>query len=83
MINRPQNPEEIDLFLDEQRLFNLRQCIEAQGTALRILLDEDELKIFLLYIDYMKELVKLERKISFEKGCNSAKKELSSSTHTT
>ena len=83
MINRPQTPEEIDLFLDEQRLFNLRQCIEAQGTALRILLDEDELKIFLLYIDYMKELVRLERKISFEKGCNSAKKELSPSTQTT
>ena len=83
MINRPQTPEEIDLFFDEQRLFNLRQCIEAQGTALRILLDEDELKIFLLYIDYMKELVRLERKISFEKGFNSAQKENSPSTQTT
>ena len=83
MINRPQTPEEIDLFFDEQRLFNLKQCIEAQGTALRILLDEDELKIFLLYIDYMKELVKLERKISFEKGFNSAQKENSPSTQTT
>ena len=74
MKNRPQTPEEIDLFLDEQRIFNLKQCIEAQGAALRVLLDEDELKIFLLYNDYMKELLKLESKLSFEKGATSAKK---------
>ena len=77
MINRPQTPEQIDLFLDEQRIFNLKQCIEAQGSALRVLLDEDEYKTFLLFNDYIKELVKLERKISFKKGYEAAKEELS------
>ena len=75
MNNKPKTPEEVDLFLDEQRLFNLKLCIESQGTALRVLLDEDAYKIFQLFNDYMKELVRLKSKISFQKGYNKAKNE--------
>ena len=79
MNNKPKTPEEVDLFLDEERLFKLKLCIESQGTALRVLLDEDAYKIFQLFNDYTKELVRLESKISFQKGYNKAKNESISS----
>ena len=59
MNNKPKTLEEVDLFLDEERLFKLKLCIEAQGTALRVLLDEDAYKLFQLFSDYTKELVRL------------------------
>ena len=79
MNNKPITTEEVELLLDEKRLFNLKMCIESQGTALRVLLDEDEYKIFQLFNDYMKDLLRLESKISFQKGYNKAKNESVSS----
>lgn len=79
MKRMPETLEEINLLLDEQRIFTLRKCIEAEGEAMKVLLNEEEYKIFLLFVEHYKILRSLERRRDFQKGYNSAKKDIPNS----